>query len=85
MEPTTLYLLASLAGQPASVATYRYPDRDTCEDVLRRAWADAPRYPPGRYKLLKGVCLPASTWPPEWVADPLIDGVPLNPRFSPNG
>ena len=76
MEPITLYMLLSLAGDER-LSKRHFPSREDCE----RYAADVVAKTPPKGKVLNSACWPQGKTPPTWVSDRPIVGVPLDLRW----
>lgn len=79
MEPSTLYILFKLADGTERTYEGHFGSLSLCED-RRERMTEKPS--PG-VTILKSVCWKPGMWAPDWIAEPVIHGVPLDPQYVP--
>ncbi len=81
MELATLYLVYKIGNGPETTYRGLFRDRAACEASLARKIER--KSPEVTYVIWQ--CWEHGTPAPDWIAEKLIHGVPLNPKYLPAG
>ena len=81
MEPATFYVLYAIGAGAARLSnSQHFPTMVECEQFQTRVLERKP----ANYAVFQHACVPQGAWPPKWVMDQPIHGVPLDPQFMPS-
>lgn len=79
MDPVTLYVLVLTPTGIEKLSHLHRPTMADCETLRARILESAPV----TNTVLNSVCWPQGKWPPDWVRQRPIHGVPLDPALQP--